>query len=106
VFRAVHDGRRLDLQPGPGEGELLLSGELDVSTTPSLDARLRATDAGGVVTLDLAGLTFIDSSGLRVLIAHHQRFESAGGRLQLANVSSRASRLLEMAGLSDHLHVS
>jgi anti-sigma B factor antagonist len=96
----------LELQPGPGGGELVLSGELDVSTTPSLDAWLRSADTGGVVTLDLAGLTFIDSSGLRVLIQHHQRFESAGGRLQLVNVSSRAGRLLEMAGLSDHLHVS
>jgi anti-anti-sigma factor len=102
----VDDGRRLHLERGPGEGELTLAGELDVATIPSLDARLRAADAGSVVTLDLAGLTFIDSSGLRVLIEQHQRFESAGGRLQLANVSSRASRLLEMAGLSDHLHVS
>jgi anti-sigma B factor antagonist len=83
-----------------------LSGELDVSTTAVLDGRLRAVDAASVMTLDLADLTFIDSSGLRVLIQHHQRFESAGGRLQLVNVSSRASRLLEMAGLSDHLHVS
>lgn len=82
-----------------------MSGELDVATMSSLDARLRAADATGVLTLQLAGLTFIDSSGLRVLIEHHQRFESAGGRLQLANVSSRAGRLLEMAGLSDHLHV-
>jgi len=102
----VDDGRRLRLQPGPGDGQFVLSGELDVASTSSLDGTLRAVDAGGVVTLDLTGLTFIDSSGLRVLIEHHQRFEGAGGRLQLVNVSSRASRLLEMAGLSDHLHVS
>jgi anti-sigma B factor antagonist len=102
----VDDGRRLHLRPGAADGELALSGELDVATTSSLDTRLRAADAGETVTLDLSGITFIDSSGLRVLIEHHQRFESAGGRLQLVKVSSRASRLLEMAGLSEHLHVT
>lgn len=97
---------RLKIEAGSNDGELVLTGEVDVATSGDLDDRLQAAEAGSVVSLDLAGVSFIDSSALRVLLEHHQRFEAAGGRLRLVNVSSPTARLLEIAGLDGHLNLS
>ena len=81
-------------------------GDLDVSTCRALDASLRKVAAASTLHLDLAGVTFMDSSALRVLIEQHARFEAASGHLGLVNVSSATARLLEISGLDGHLHVS
>jgi anti-sigma B factor antagonist len=97
--------KRLALENGPGDGRVALVGELDVATCGELDGRLQAADPASTVSLDLSGITFMDSSGLRVVIEHHNRFEEAGGQLQLADLSSPVARLLQIAGLENHLHV-
>jgi anti-sigma B factor antagonist len=94
---------RLKMQDGPPAGRIWLIGELDVATCEGLDARLRAVAADQTLSLDLSKVTFVDSSGLRVLIQHHTRFVDSGGRLTLVNPSTPVSRLLEIAGLTDHL---
>lgn len=101
----VDMANRLRLDDG-ADGEIVLSGELDVATGGLLDTRLDACPGSESVTLDLAGITFIDSSGLRVLIEHHQRLDDGGGELRLVRVSETAARLLEIAGLSHHLNVT
>jgi anti-anti-sigma factor len=86
-------------------GALVVSGELDLATSAELDERLNTVAAASSITLDLAGVSFIDSSGLRVLLEHHNRLESGGGRLELVDISTPTARLLEIAGLQDHLNV-
>jgi anti-sigma B factor antagonist len=59
-----------------GESQvLLLAGELDLSTVPELSERVNSELAGGLsaLTLDLRALTFMDSTGLRLLIELDQR---------------------------------
>jgi anti-sigma B factor antagonist len=97
--------RRLDIVE-ISEGRLAISGEIDVATRDQLDARLADEAGSAMVSLDLAGVSFIDSSGLRVLIEHHQRFEEEGGQLELTELSAPAARLIEVAGLDQHLHLS
>jgi anti-sigma B factor antagonist len=74
------------------------SGELDIATVPLLEAAFdEAGDAP--VLLDLAGITFIDSTGLQLLLRLSER---AGGRLQITS-SPALERLLEITGVRDRL---
>jgi len=96
--------------PGP-ETVLALTGELDPHTAPLLQEQIDAVrsssgDAGPTtVVLELSGLTFIDSSGLRVVISTQKALAADGGRLVLRNPSETARRLLEITGLVDHIPV-
>jgi anti-anti-sigma factor len=53
----------------------------------------------------MAEVSFMDSSGLRVLLDLHQRAGEAGRRLVLRTPSQSVTKLLEVSGLSDHFTV-
>ena len=76
-------------------------GEVDIHTCTKLETTLLGlVDAGvSTITLDLADVAFIDSSGLRALVVGHKALEEKGGALVVANPSSMAARLLEVTGL-------
>jgi anti-anti-sigma factor len=78
-----------------------LIGELDLATVPALNAALDPLAGHGPVTLDLAELTFVDSSGLHAIM----QFASSlnGDRpLTLANPPAHVSRLLEIIQMNSH----
>jgi anti-sigma B factor antagonist len=63
-----------------GRAIVVPRGELDLATAPELDALVNERlDAGQDVVLDLRELAFMDSTGLRVLVAAHARVEGADG---------------------------
>ena len=78
-------------------------GEVDLATAPELEASVRQafTIAPDAVLLDLAGLTFIDSSGLRVLVALSNEARERDASLQLRNVPRHAERVLDLTGLAE-----
>jgi anti-anti-sigma factor len=84
-----------------------LRGELDPHTAPRLGEELEKIRAEGndQIVLDLSGLGFIDSSGLRVIIGAHKSATTDGGRLVLRSPSPMARRLLDITGLLDHIEV-
>jgi anti-sigma B factor antagonist len=93
----------LGLEPTPGP--LVLSGEIDAHTADVLrDALLTAPDTGDIWA-DFSKVTFIDSSGLRVVLEVHQTLDRDGRRLVLVDPSRPVARLVELAGLSAHLHI-
>lgn len=94
---------RLDLQVDV-DGALVLAGEIDSYTAPELGERLLSDDA--VTVIDASGVSFIDSSGLRVLVEAHQARLDAGRSLILRSPSAAVQRLLEISGLVGHLDVS
>lgn len=77
-------------------------GELDLSTAPRLDERLVSLADEGVldVTLDLADLDFIDSSGLQTLVDGLERLREQGGDLGLRASKPSTLRVLEITGLT------
>lgn len=79
-----------------------LVGEIDTANSKRLRALLgeRVDDHHDVV-IDLAGVRFIDSSGLGVLVGALRRFEAAGHALILRGPSASLARVLEMTGLAD-----
>jgi anti-sigma B factor antagonist len=94
---------RLDLSKDV-DGVLVLAGEIDSYTAPELSEHLGADPPIEVV--DVAGVTFIDSSGLRVLVEAHQARAAAGSRLLLRAPSAAVQRLLEISGLAGHLDIA
>jgi anti-sigma B factor antagonist len=81
-----------------------VAGELDAYSAPSLEELAASLRAEGCqdLTLDLSQTTFVDSSGLRVLLALHTELTSGSGRLVLQDPSDPVARLLTITGLSDH----
>jgi anti-sigma B factor antagonist len=62
-----------------GRAVVVPRGELDLATAPDLEAALAERfDAGQDVVVDLRELAFMDSTGLRVLVAAHARVENGG----------------------------
>ncbi len=95
------------LQITPTSDGLELTGEIDAHTAPQLAEQLDPLPGGdGAVVLDVHGIEFIDSSGLRVLVEAHQRASSAGRSLVIHRPSVAVKRLLEISGLSEHLTVT
>ena len=105
----VRDGEdRLTVEVQQGTPPtLVLTGEVDPHTAPQLEAALAGQIDGGAtaVRIDAAGLAFIDSSGLRVLVDAHRRLGSDPSVLVLADVSPTFRRLLEVTGLDEHVTI-
>jgi anti-sigma B factor antagonist len=95
---------RIDTVDFDGRLVVAVHGELDIATSPLLDealARARRTDAARIL-IDLAAVSFIDSTGLHVLIKH-AREEGIRGRIRLTKCSSQVQRVIELSGTIDHL---
>lgn len=84
---------------------VVAEGELDLSTTPLLESALLAAEATDAksITLDINGVTFIDSTGLRALIEADMRSRSDGARLRLTRGSPQARRLFALAAVEELL---
>ncbi len=89
------------------EDGFVLEGEIDAHTAPNLERELtkRIAETGSAL-LDTAGVTFMDSSGLRVLIGATNESRSRGGDLTIAGPTPVVRRLIEISGLADHLRVT
>jgi anti-anti-sigma factor len=104
----LEDPLHIEVDERGTDGVLLtLRGELDPHTAPRLKERIDDALASNRadLTLDLAGVTFIDSSGLRVILSGHKEANERGGRLVLQSPSPTARRLLDITGLLDHIDV-
>lgn len=84
-----------------------VTGEIDLDTRNHLPDTLAAL---GVqprhVSLDLRGVTFLDSSGLNMLLELHDQCAANGGTLRLLDPPEHLSQLLTIAGLDEHLRVA
>lgn len=101
---------RLRMKPHPSTPGVLqeavvveVGGEIDLHSAPRLREELGR--AGAVssppprVVVDLAGVSFIDSTGIGVLVGALKRAREAGGELAFCNAQSRVQRVFEITGL-------
>lgn len=87
----------------PGTVRVIAAGELDLASTPLLEAELSAVDEHAtVVILDLSRLTFMDSSGLQLIVHTQRRLTEAHRTLKLIRGSSQIQRLFLLSGLEPH----
>jgi len=91
-------GAAFSVVPNGRPGSFELHGDLDLATMAVLEElALDALDQP--VVLDLRGLDFVDSSGLRGLLLLRRRVDEAGGRLVLREPTPSVRRVLEVSGL-------
>jgi anti-sigma B factor antagonist len=84
---------------------LRLEGEVDVAASGPMRSRVDAA-AGGVLVVELSGVTFVDSSGLRELLRAGMECERLGGRLVLAAVPPVFERLLGLTGTASMFEIA
>jgi anti-sigma B factor antagonist len=78
------------------DGSIRLDGRLDAAQAPSAQAFLDAVQ--GPCALDLAGLEYISSAGLGVLLRTHKRLMGKGDGLRLCNLSPHIREILRYSG--------
>lgn len=80
------------------DGRVTLIGELDISTVPCLEGALTGHGDGGPLVLELAHLTFLDSTGLRAII-RLARSRQALGPVVLRGPTAPVLEVLEISGV-------
>lgn len=85
---------------------VVAEGQIDSHTSALLDEALAELNADDEIAIDLSQVTFIDSSGLRVLVRAHKRREGDGGQLAIVRPSDPVCRLFDITGLTSELSIS
>jgi anti-anti-sigma factor len=91
---------RIEQFSGPGYRGCRLTGEIDFTSSGPIQSTLLAMilPGGGAVVADLSGVTFIDSSGLGVLVQAHRTARERNNQL-LVVASPPVRKLLRLTGL-------
>lgn len=102
-----HAMARLDVEihTQPERAILLLHGELDMATEGQLREVAVAQLAQGDLSkleLDMADVTFLDSTGVSALVALRKDATERGIDMQIVAASHRAARVLTIVGLAEH----
>lgn len=87
------------------EVRIVLRGEIDVQVSKDLRERLTSgasRAAGGRLVIDLAEVTFLDSSGISAFIAALRTAKDIGGEVRVVNPSPTVLRTFEITGLVEH----
>lgn len=113
---ASRQSLRTDAQLGPGEltirseraGDvhtIALFGELDLATADDVEQELQRVEAGdaAAIVLDLSGLTFMDSTGVRLLVNANTRARTDNCRLRLLRGPASVQRVMELSGVDELL---
>lgn len=83
---------------------VVMQGKLTVATSPDLETAVHELDeSNGIVDydIDLAGLEYISSAGLRILVATQKLASRKGGTMRLLYPNDDILDIFEMTGLSD-----
>src|SRR5919106_4721070 len=82
---------------------IAVTGEVDLATAPELERAVKAVLEGGPANLviELSDTTFMDSTGLRVLITADLEFKGADRRLAILVKPGPISRLIDVSGMND-----
>lgn len=87
----------------PGCREIQVIGELDLAVADRLQRALdRAGAESSQILISLEKCEFIDSTGIAVIVAAHQKLDAQGGRLAVYGPSDQVLRILSVTGLTDN----
>ena len=83
-----------------------LTGRLDTTTAPELEAELKGSlDGVTALTMDMEALEYISSAGLRVLLSA-QKIMNKQGEMKVTHVSDTIMEIFEVTGFSDILTIA
>lgn len=84
------------------EGELILTGKLDSNNAVQVgELFLKTADRFRDITLNLSGLKYISSAGIRSLKKLYMKVRGNGGELSIINASQNIQEVLEMIGYAE-----
>jgi anti-anti-sigma factor len=86
---------------------LRLEGELDLASSPVLERALEGPEIAEtpLLVLDLDGLRFVDSTGLRVILLAHESARGRGQEFAITPGSPQVQRLLSITSVAEHMRV-
>lgn len=101
------DSSLVTLSPSGQVAAVTPVGDIDMASAPVLRKALQEASSSGapLVILDMAGVTFADSTALGVMLASHKQLTSEGCRLQTVNVPPVLAKALRVTGLLAVLEV-
>jgi anti-sigma B factor antagonist len=95
---------RLSSERRDGSVVVTIAGDLDLVTSRRLDEHLKdARRESSWIILDLAGVNFMDTNALAVIVNHWKKAGAAGGILALAGARYQYTRALWITGLASRL---
>lgn len=105
---AVDPGFDVSLSATGGVTVVRVVGDVDLATSPRLKEALDEAIRSGsdAVRLDMSDVTFLDSSGISVLVDAQQRLQDASSKLVLHGVGDHVRRVLEISGLGSFFELS
>jgi anti-anti-sigma factor len=89
----------IDVQRDDASATITVTGEIDLETSGALHDALIGAYQCREVHLDLSGVDYMDSTGLRTVLVAKDEIERAGGSLDVIAASSIVSRLIEITGI-------
>ena len=93
----------IEIKRNAEETTIDLAGRLDTTTAPALDKTINEDIAGTKnLVLDIKGLEYISSAGLRVLLAAQKKMQKIGS-MKVKNVREEVMEVFEMTGFADIL---
>ncbi|MCW2995966.1 MAG: hypothetical protein JWQ18_3461 [Conexibacter sp.] len=84
---------------------IVIGGELDIATTPRLQATIDEAELIGApeIVVDLGAVSFIDSSGVNVLVQLHRRTAAGASQLLILPGPPQVQRVFTLTGLTTTL---
>ena len=97
----------LKVEENSGVACVVASGELDLATAEELEEALRRQerDEPPMLVLDLREITFMDSTGLRAVIAADSRARDRGARLVIVRAPEEVDRVFRLTKMDEHLEM-
>lgn len=93
----------IHIQDGDGQQQVRIRGDVDLATAHQLrDALVQLATSS--VALDLSGVTFLDSSGIGVLLTARERIVAEGKEFTIHSASDTVRQVLTYSGLDWLLH--
>ena len=83
---------------------LVLEGRLDTVTSPELEAVVKELGNVDTLVMDIAGLEYISSAGLRVLLSAQKTMNAKGG-MTIKNATEEVMEIFEVTGFDDILTI-
>ena len=84
-----------------GDGTIRLSGELDLAAVRELESALASHPPDAHMVIDMSAVSFMDSSGLRCLLAASEQASSHATHVVLRDAGPEVTRLLEITGTTE-----
>lgn len=108
ALKAQNRPKQLDVQVESDREDawIRLEGELDIYSAPDLERAISRVESAGprLLGIDLRHLSFLDSTGLHVLIDAHTRLSGANRRLVLIRGPSTVQRVFQITGMDNILN--